>query len=189
MHAHALRLEGADDGVVMRGVGRRGCRTAASGGRRSPSARRARAGRPRRSRSAWPGRSRVVEADFRVIDRRLRLDLAPVARFRRSARRGSGSSRATLSSDPPSQYCIDRNQARRSCALPGMKRRICGSRRSIFIWLSPDEVRLRLGLQLLQDRHAPDAGLPMSRSPICVRFTISVSAITPTIASQCGRRA
>ena len=45
---------------------------------------------------------------------------------------------STLSSDPPSQYCIDRNQARMSCALPGMKRRMRGRRRSIAICFSPE---------------------------------------------------
>ncbi len=95
-----------------------------------------------------------------------------------------------LSSDPPSQYCIDRNQARRSCDLPGMYFRIFGSRRSIDICFSPDEAEGALvPRSFFKSAIAPEAGCAMSRSPIRVSLTICGSAIMPTKASTWARAA
>ena len=94
-----------------------------------------------------------------------------------------------FSSDPPSQYCIDRNQLRRSCALPGISRRIFGSRRSVFIWLWPDVLAFAWGLSFFISAIRPEAGRCMSRSPIFVSRTRSLSAIMLTIAAQRSRRA
>jgi hypothetical protein len=95
-----------------------------------------------------------------------------------------------LSSDPPSQYCIDRNQARMSWALPGMKRRIFGRRRSIAICFSPEEPEGDLlPRSFFRKAIAPDAGSDMSRSPILVSLTICGSEMMPTQASSWSRRA
>jgi hypothetical protein len=97
---------------------------------------------------------------------------------------------STLSSDPPSQYCIVRNQARRSCALPGMKRRIFGRRRSIFICFSPDWAEGSFEPRsFFRSFMGPEAGFIMSRSPIFVSETTSFAEMTPIIASQRSRRA
>ena len=95
-----------------------------------------------------------------------------------------------LSSEPPSQYCIDKNHARRSWLLPGMKRRIFGMRRSIDIWRSPDVAEVPFfGFNFLSSAISGDAGLDISRSPILVSLVTWLSAIRQTIASTRARAA
>ena len=95
-----------------------------------------------------------------------------------------------FSSDPPSQYCIDKNHARRSWDLPGINLRMRGRRRSIAIFFSPDCVD---GLEDPRSFFiifiAPEVGAIISRLPILVSFTIEASAIRLIIASQASRRA
>ena len=94
-----------------------------------------------------------------------------------------------FSSDPPSQYCIDKNHARKSWDFPGIRRRILGKRRNIFIWPAPELPPFFAGFSFFNRAIAPVAGRDMSRSPILVNCTISWSAMIPTIASQVSRRA
>ena len=117
-----------------------------------------------------------------------------------------------FSSEPPSQYCSVMKYARTSCAVPGMKRSICGIRRSIFICSEPP-VACLAGLGALADLPAPPesaifsdfvlwllrrrlssaigplAGLSMSNLPSRVRRTTSPADIAHTSASQRSRRA
>ena len=97
---------------------------------------------------------------------------------------------STFSSDEASQYCIVRNHARRSCALPGMNRRIFGNRLRSRIFFAPlsvdgfDDPRNRFRNDIV-----PEDGAPMSSVPIRVIFTIAASEMIPTMASHSGRRA
>ena len=95
-----------------------------------------------------------------------------------------------FSSVPPNQYCMHKNHARKSCALPGMYFRILGRRRSIRIFFSPvsvdgfDEPRRRFSKAIV-----PLSGVCISREPMRVCFTKAASHMIPTTASHWSRRA
>ena len=92
---------------------------------------------------------------------------------------------STLSSDPPSQYCIVRNHARRSWLLPGIKRRIFGKRRNSAILSAPFELDgLEEPRNFFISFMAPDCGAVISRTPMRVRRTTEASAIIPIMASH-----
>ncbi len=83
-----------------------------------------------------------------------------------------------------------RNQARTSCDLPGMKRKIFGRRRRSAICRAPLSAEgARVPRSFFRSAIAPEAGFAMSRSPMRVSETIWRSATMPTIASQASRRA
>ncbi len=105
-----------------------------------------------------------------------------------------------LSSLPASQYCKVRKYARTSWAVPGMKRRIFGSRRSIFICCAPAVVLVLLSARLsavclalprkrLSSETKPLAGADMSNLPMRVSCVTSAALIAQTIASHWLRRA
>ena len=102
---------------------------------------------------------------------------------------------ATFSSEPPSQYCSVRKYARTSCAVPGMKRRIFGIRRSIFICCAPalPPCLRALSLALPRSRFSSASGPPVLPSmlnlPMRVSLVTSPADMQQTIASQLSRRA
>ena len=80
--------------------------------------------------------------------------------------------------------------ARTSCAVPGIKRSICGIRRNIFICAAPPVAALSLvPRSFFNSSMGPLAGFSMSNLPIRVSFTTSAADIMQIIASQCSRRA
>ena len=191
MHPQAARLERRDHRVVVGGVAGQHVGAHRAGGRPSPAAS-AGAGRSAASVVDALGQVGVVEADLGVLDRRRRRRRRASRCGRRSVGRGSAIIASTLSSEPASQYCMHRNQARRSCALPGMKRRMRGSRRSIAIcdWPLGEPPGVRRAAQLLHQRHRAgrgrghvEAGRAGSASPP------RRAEMQQTIASQASRRA
>ena len=90
-----------------------------------------------------------------------------------------------FSSVPPNQYCITKNQARKSWALPGIYFKILGNRRSIRIFFSPvSEDGFEEPLNFFNSATAPLSGACISSDPIRVSFTRSASQTTPIIASH-----
>ena len=90
-----------------------------------------------------------------------------------------------FSSVPPNQYCITKNQARKSWALPGIYFKILGNRRNIRIFFSPvSEDGLEEPLNFFNSATAPLSGACISSEPMRVSFTKSASQTTPIIASH-----
>ena len=95
-----------------------------------------------------------------------------------------------FSSVPPSQYCITKNQALKSWALPGIYFNIFGNRRSMRIFFSPvSEDGFEEPLNFFNNASAPLSGACISSDPIRVSFTKSASHTTPIIASHSSRLA
>ena len=82
---------------------------------------------------------------------------------------------------------------RRSCAVPGTKRRICGKRRSIFICLAPAEAFCPawglLPRSFFKKAMGPVLGLLMSKRPMWVSLTTSAADMMQTMALHSSRLA
>ena len=101
--------------------------------------------------------------------------------------------RARFSSEPASQYCRVRKYTLRSCAVPGIKRKILGSlRRTDSCWaptLRGLPPVVLLPRSRLSRAMAPPCSPSMENRPMRVSFITSLADMQQIIASQSLRRA
>ena len=136
------------------------------------------------------GQVGVIEPDFGIVDRGGRLGHMPHGDGGHSGRSGPRTMFSMFSSDPPSQYCIVRNQRAGPGPCRGSSAGSSGGGAASSSGFRRDRpLPADLRLSFFSSAIAPEAGRVMSRSPILVSLTICASAMMPTIASQAARRA